>query len=213
MKHLRLLPVLVLATATLAAAGDYREFESSHALAAGQSLHVDFVSGDLEIEAGARDKVEIELEIKCEWRRNDCEDLLDDVDIRWRSSERRLRLEVEGLSSWRRARVEVNATIKMPTTAPLAVEMAAGRLTIDGPANDVRVEMGAGEIRVWAVESAVEGVAVDVGVGDAKFRGANAYVSGRRKMLIGSEVRWDDGPGRARIDIELGAGDATVWLE
>ncbi len=213
MRYLSTLVLVALATVAAASADDYREIESSHPLTAEQAVHIDFHSGDLEIEASAGKEVEIELEIECEWRRSDCEDLLDDVDVRWRSSKRRLFLEVEGLASWRRARVEVNATVRMPVDAPLSVEMAAGRLTIDGPKSDVRVDMGAGEVRVWMPEAAVEGVAVDVGVGDAKFRGSKEYLSGRRKMLIGSEVYWDDGPGEARIDIELGAGDATVWLD
>ncbi len=213
MNRLLTLALLVLGTASVASAADYRELESSHKLVAGQSIHVDFHSGDLEIEAGASDRVEIEVEIECKWNHRDCEDLLADVEIKWRSSDRRLYLEVEGLASWRRARVEVEATVRLPAQAKLFVEMAAGRLTIDGPTNDVRVDMGAGELRLWMPESAVEGVSIDVGVGDAKFRGKSDYLSGRRSMLIGSELDWDDGPGKARIDIELGAGDATVWLD
>ncbi len=213
MKHLIPLALLGLCTATTASADEYREIDASHALKAGQSVHIDFHSGDLEIEGGSGDKVEIELELECEWRRSDCEDMLDDVNVTWRSSERRLFLDVEGLASWRRARVEVDAKIKLPAKAALDLEMAAGRVTIEGLKNDVRVDMGAGEIRLWMEQALVEGVSLDVGIGDAKFRGRDEYVSGRRTMLIGSEVYWDDGPGQARIDIELGAGDATVWLD
>lgn len=213
MKYLHSLVLLALGTAAAASADAFREIQASHALTEGQSIYLDFHSGDLEIVAGTGKEVEIEMEIECEWRRSDCEDVLDDIDIDWRSSKRRLFLEVEGLASWRRARVEVDATVRIPPTAPLAVEMAAGRLVIDGPTNDVRIDMGAGEIRLSMPESAVDGVAVDVGVGDAKLRSTSEYLSGQRQMLIGSEVRWDDGPGNARIDIELGAGDATVWLD
>ena len=213
MKQIFTLALLVLGTASLAAADEYRELSGSHQLGANQTVHVDFHSGDLEIEAASTDRVEIEVGIECKWNRRDCEDLLDEIEIKWRSTERRLHLEVEGISAWRLARIEIEATIKLPARADLFVEMAAGRLGIDGMTNDVRVDMGAGELRVWMQESAVEGVTIDVGVGDAKFRGKSEYISGRRSMLIGSEVYWDDGPGRARVDIELGAGDATVWLD
>ncbi len=213
MKYLVALVVLALGTALPARADDYRKFEAAHPLAAGQALHVDFLSGDLEIEAGAGDTVEIVMEIECEWRRSDCKELLDDVEIAWRSSPRRLHLEVEGLASWRRARVDVDATIRMPATAVLSVDMTAGRLRIDGPTRDIRVDMGAGEVGVWVPESAVEGVALDVGVGDARLRGASRFMSGERAMLIGSEVDWNEGPGTARLDVELGVGEVTVWLD
>ena len=213
MKQLAVWVALVLGGAFAATADDYREIEASHPLAAGQSVHVDFHAGDLEIEAGAGDKVEIEMEIECEWNRSDCEDLLDEVEVAWRSSKRRLYLDVEGITSWRRTRVDFSGTIKVPASAELSIDMTAGRLRIDGPQSDLRVDMGAGELKIWMPESAVEGVAIDVGVGDATLRGAKSFVSGERKMLIGSEVYWDDGPGTARIDVELGAGEATVWLD
>lgn len=213
MKHLVALALLTLGTAAAAPADGYREITASHPLEPGQAVHVDFHSGDLEIEAGGGKKVEIALEIECDWSRSDCEELLDDVDVVWRSSKRRLYLEVEGLTTWRRARVEIRASIKLPASAPLSVEMTAGRLEIDGPTDDLRVDMGAGEVRVWMLESSVEGVVIDVGVGEAKLRGASDFLSGRRKMLVGSEIYWDDGPGKARVDVDLGVGDATVWLD
>lgn len=213
MKQIGSLLLLALGAATLAAADDHRQLKGSHEITAGQAVHIDFPAGELEIEAAPESRVEIELEVECKWRRSDCRDLLDGVEIVWRARERRLFLEIEGLATWRLARLEVSATVKMPARAALDVEMGAGRLLIDGLTNDVRVDMGAGEIRLWMPESAVESVSVDVGVGDAKFQDRKEYVSGRRSLLIGSELHWDDGPGEARIDIELGAGEATVWLD
>ncbi len=213
MKQLFALLLLLPLAAGPAAAGGYRELAAAHELAPGQAVLLDFPAGELEIEAGPEGRVEIELEIECKWRGSDCRDLLDDVEIVWRSRERRLFLKVEGLATWRLARVEVTAAVKMPAQAALDVDMAAGRLAIDGLANDVRVDMGAGEVRLWLPESAVESVAIDVAVGDARFRGKAANVTGRRSMLIGSEVQWNDGPGKARIDVELGAGEVTVSLD
>ena len=213
MKRLYSVLLLSLATTAIAAADEYREIAASHELAAGQAVHIEFHSGDVEIEASDGDRVEIELDIECEWDDSDCDDLFDDVEIDWRSTDRRLYLQVEGLGSWRQVRVEVRATIRVPAAAALSVDMAAGRLVIDERTNDVSVDMGAGELRLWMLESAVESVSIDVAVGDAKFRGQSEYVSGRRAMLVGSEIYWDDGPGKALVDIELGAGDASVWLE
>ncbi len=213
MKQLIAISLLALTAAAPLVADDYREIRGSHELASGQDLHVDFHSGEVQFEAGSGNKVSIEVELDCKWRDRRCEDLLDEVELRWRSNDRRLYLEVEGLASWERARVEVDATITYPRSAALFVDMAAGSLEIEGATKDIRVDMGAGEVRVWMDEASVEMVSVDVGIGEAKFRGQNDFVAGRRSNLIGSEVYWDDGPGDARVDVELGVGDASVYLD
>jgi hypothetical protein len=213
MKRLFCFALLALAASTVALGGDYRDIAASHELAEGQSVYIDFNAGSLDIETNSENRVDVELEVECKWRSDDCEDLLDEVEVDWRSSDRRLVLRIEGLSSWRRAKVEFDATIRVPATAALTVEMGAGSLAIEERANDLRVDMGAGEVRVWMDEAAVDSVSLDVGVGDAQLRGESERVSGRRSMLIGSEIYWDDGPGDAIVDIELGVGEAVVYLE
>lgn len=213
MQRLLCCALLALVSSSLAFAGDYREMEASHPLAPGQSVYIDFHSGSLDVEASSGDRVEVELDLECKWSSDDCEELLDDVEVDWRSSDRRLLLRIEGLSSWRRAKVEIEATILVPANAPLSIEMGAGRLAVEERTNDVRVDMGAGELRVWMAESAVDSVSLDVGVGEAQLRRPSERVSGRRSLLIGSEIYWDDGKGNAIVDVELGVGDASVYLE
>jgi hypothetical protein len=194
-------------------ARDYRELEASHDLAPGQHVYVDFTSGDLDIESTSGQRVEVELELECKWDADDCEELLDEVEIDWRSSERRLMLRIEGLTSWRRAKVEFDGTIRVPANAPLTIDMGAGALEVDGRLNDLEIEMGVGELRVWMPESAVESVSLDVGVGDAKLRGPDDGVDGGRSLFVGSEFYWDEGKGSARVDVELGVGDAVIYLD
>lgn len=212
-KAVLLATALLALSATAASAGDYREIEASHELAKGQAMRIDFHSGDLRIEPATGRKVTVELSLECKWRRDDCEETLEEIEVDWISSDRRLRMEVDGLDSWRFTRIEVEAVVKVPSDARLTVDMGAGRLEIEEHANDVRVDLGAGEFRLFMAEAAVESVSIDVGVGEARLRGRDTYVSGRRSMLIGSEVMWSDGPGKALVDIEVGAGEATVWLE
>lgn len=199
--------------AAAAAAADRRDLTESHGLEGGQEVRVDFHSGELRIEPGAAGRVAIELSVECRWSSGDCGELLDDVRIDWRPTSRRLVLEVEGIRSWQRPQLEVEALVTVPAAVPLEVEMAAGRLEVESHAADLRVDMAAGEARLRLPKDAVRTIFLDVGVGEATLHGSGTWVSGRRSMLVGSELYWDQGPGEARVDVEMVAGEASVWLE
>lgn len=202
----------VLAAGAPAAAADSRDLSGSHALEADQRLRIDFHSGELRIESGSGPGVQVELRLECKWSSRDCEELLEGVSIDWRTTSRWLVLEVEGIRRWERPQIEVEAFVTLPASVPLEVDMVAGRLEIASHAADVRVEMTAGEARLELAKDAVRSVYIDVGVGEAELHGPGAWVSGRRALLVGSELYWDEGPGEARVDVEMMAGEASVWL-
>ena len=96
---------------------------------------------------------------------------------------------------------------------PLEIDLGMGSLEISGPESDLWVDMGVGKVEAWLPRETVGLVSLNVGVGKAELFGAGPRVESRRSFLVGGEAYWDDGPGRARIHIDLGVGEIAVRLE
>jgi hypothetical protein len=210
--------ILLLATAALATAAEAgskaREITGSFALEQGQDLRLDLSVGEIRVEGAAIDRVEIELRVTCRWGSSeDCEELLEKVELESRTSARRRIVEIVSDSSWRKTKLEIEGDFRVPRGVALEVDMGVGELTISGVAADVSADLGVGELSIRMKRAAVRSVALDAGVGEAKLLGAGTFVEGRRSMLVGSEVFWDEGEGEARVRADVGVGEATVYLE
>ena len=212
MKRALAFVALAACLAPAAFAGDSRSLDESFAYDPGQRVVLDFAVGHLEVEAYDGRQVKVEIEARCRWAVRRCEDRLADLRVLSRSSSRRLRIEVESPGSWSGSQLEIDAVIRVPRQAPLEIDMGVGELDVDGFENDVHIEMGVGEVAVRMAESAVRRVALDAGIGESRLRGAHARVRERRSLLIGSELSWDQGSGRAEIEVELGIGEISVEL-
>ena len=91
--------------------------------------------------------------------------------------------------------------------------MGVADLDIRGVEQDLRVDLGVGQLDLRLPEANFGEAFVDVGVGKVRFLGAGAPRDDRRSFLIGSEVHWSDGEGKAELDIEVGVGEVKVRLE
>ncbi len=210
--------ILLLATAALASAAEAgskaRELTGAFALEPGQDLRLDLSVGEIRIEGAAIDRVEIELRVTCRWGSDeDCEGLLEKVELESRTTARRRIVEIVSDSSWRKTKLEIEADFRVPRGVALEIDMGVGELTISGVAADVSADLGVGELSIRVKREAVRSVGLDAGVGEAKLLGAGTFVEGRRSMLVGSEVFWDEGEGEARVRADVGVGEATVYLE
>jgi hypothetical protein len=210
-----ILLVAVAALAPAAYAGSMaREISRSFTLEGDQTLRLDLSVGEIRIEGADIDKVEAELRIKCRWGNDeDCDRLLEKVELDSRTTSRRLIVEVVSDSSWRKTKLEIEGDFRVPRGVALEVDMGVGELTIEGVTADLSADLGVGELSIRIPATGVGSVALDAGVGEAKLLGAGKYVEGRRSMLVGSEVFWDDGEGKARVRADVGVGEATVYLE
>ena len=79
--------------------------------------------------------------------------------------------------------------------------------------SDILADLGVGELTIRTAAALVRSVGLDAGVGEAKLLGAGTFVEGRRSMLVGSEVFWDEGGGDSRVRADVGVGEVTVYLE
>ena len=210
--------ILLLAAAALAttahAGSKAREISQSFALEEGQALRLDVPVGEIRIEGAAGDKVEIELHVTCRWGSDeDCLRLLEKVELESRTTARRRIVEVVSDSGWHKTKLEIEGDVRIPRGAALEVDMGVGELSIAGVTGDVSADLGVGELSIRIPLASVRSVGLDAGVGEAKLLGAGAVVQGRRSMLVGSEVFWDEGEGKSRVRADVGVGEATVYLE
>ena len=215
MRRWMVLLIAAAALATAAHAGSKaREISRSFMLEGDQTLRFDLSVGEMTFEGADVDKVQADLRIECRWGSDeDCERLLEKVELDSRTTSRRLVIEIVSDSSWRKTKLEIEGTFRVPRGVALEVDMGVGELTIEGVTADLSADLGVGELSIRIPAVNVRSVGLDAGVGEAKLLGAGTFVAGRRSMLVGSEVFWDDGEGEARVRADVGVGEVTVYLE
>lgn len=204
---------LLLAVASVAHGTERRELSQEIEVKAGQTVRLEIPVAEIRIEAVDGPRMRADLTLECRWSRVDCRQALNQVEFEVRSKERRLRLELEGLPQWHKSNLAIEGTLEVPRSAPLEVDIGVGELEISGAEGDLWIDMGVGKVEAWLPQGAVGSVSLDVGVGEAELFGADARIEGRRSLLVGSEVYWDDGPGESRIRIDLGVGEINLRLE
>ncbi len=201
--------------ATAAWAGQRsKEISTSFGVQAGQAVRLDLSVGEIRIQGADIDRVEAELQVECRWGSDeDCERLLEKVELESRSTERRRIVEVVSDSSWRKTKLEIEGDFRVPRGAALEVDMGVGELEVEGVERDLIVDLGVGEVMIRMPASKVGSVGLDAGVGEAELIGSGGRIEGRRSLLVGSEIYWDEGEGQARVRVDVGVGEITVWLE
>jgi hypothetical protein len=212
MKRLLLSIPLLLAMATGLAAADFAELNRDFEIEAGQKVRLHLPVADLRLEVGDGNRVQADLLVRCRWHRH-CGEALSEIDLVSSSTSRRYVVELEGLSRWESAKIEVEGTVVVPRTADLELEIGVGDLKVYGVERNLRVDVGVGKVKIWQPPAAVRAVSLEVNVGEAAILGGAEDASDRRSFLVGSEVFWDKGPGEARIEVEVGVGEVSLWLE
>jgi hypothetical protein len=214
---MRTTPLILLALGVLSvplAAGDFeiRQIERTFDLEGRTALRLDLPVAELRVEGGKGSTVEVDLTATCK-RDHDCKSVLAGIDFESHASRTTLRLDLVGYPKWGKGRVEVEAQVRVPRDLDIEIEMGVGELELKGLAGDLRVELGVGEVNAWLPRAALRSVTLDAGVGESELYGADERIAGRRSMLVGSEVHWDEGQGTKRAFLEVGVGEVSVWLE
>ena len=212
MKRLLLSIPWLLAVVPVLAADGFGEITKNFEVETGQKVRLHLPVADLRLEVGEGKEIKADLLVRCRWEQH-CDEILSAVDLTSSTTSRRLVVELQGLSQWQSARVEVEGTIVVPRSADLEVEIGVGEVKIYGVERSLRVDMGVGKVKIWQSPDAVKAISLEVNVGEAAILGGAEDASDRRSFLVGSEVFWDKGPGEARIDVDVGVGEVALWLE
>jgi hypothetical protein len=207
--------LLVTAAATLLAgpvfAADLGTMRGSWPAAGVREVRVEFPVGGLEIiGTTGGTQVEVEMRVKCK-RWGKCEEKAKDLEIITDIEGGVRRIEIRGYPKVDTDALELRLQVLLPATLAIQVDMGVGDLEVRQVEGDVDVELGVGEADVRVPAKAVSSVECEVGVGDANVHGTD----GERRssgLLIGRTVRWQGNEGGSRVHLEVGVGDADVWL-
>jgi hypothetical protein len=180
-----------------------------------KAFEVAFKVGELDIEAQPVSDARLEVRAGCGETPSDvCGEKIARLRLETRDFDDRVRVELTGLSRRQMEKLDVDASIIVPSRAPLIVRMGVGDLDIHAGPEDLDVGMSIGDLTVHAPSEEIGSVGISTRIGDATLRtGHDPTMQGKRRMLIGAKVRWDEGEGDSRIKVRLGIGDAKVRLE
>lgn len=212
MKSLLLSIPWLLAVVPVLAAEGFGELAKTFEIEPGQMVRLHLPVADLRLEVADGNQIKADLLVKCRWDQ-DCTEVLSEIDLVASSTSRRFVVDLKGLSRWQSAKIEVEGTIVVPRAADLELEIGVGDLKIYGVERNLRVDMGVGKVKIWQPPAVVKAISLEVNVGEATILGGADDASNRRSFLVGNEVFWDKGPGDTRVDVEVGVGEISLWLE
>ena len=208
---LALCGIVILVGSGALLAGPTRTLNSNHTLDSGDELLIDVSVGAVTIESVGSNQVEVEVVAECR-RGRDCEALLEAVKIVSRESNGRLRLKVERPDQRGKDQLDLGVFVRVPRGAPVELDLGVGKAEIYGIEEDLKVEVGVGDVELELSERQVSDIKLDVGVGSARLWGGSRGEERRKKGFLGSTVRWGNGPGRADVNAHVGVGEISMRL-
>jgi hypothetical protein len=213
MKRGLLVVLLLCALAPQAHARDLQTVSRTFRAGGIRDLYVDFSAGALEVRGAPGDSVVATMTARCDGDANYSECAERAARVRLVSDVRggTLHLKLEGVPKTRSRGFSVGLVLEVPSSLALALHVGVGEVEVRGMGHDVAVEMGVGNATVHQAERAVRSVKVTVGVGDATLNRSHQRIEGRG--FVGKSLRWHDGEGAARIQVELGVGEVSVGLD
>lgn len=216
MRMHRLLPALLLVAAPALADDDVTVRSESAAFPATETrrVSVEVPVGEIDVASATGDRVEVRLDVRCDEDSRRCRERAAAIRLRPQRDGADLSLELAGYPRNTRMDDGPQALIELRVPAGIAVrlELGVGEIEVRRVEGDVDIELGVGEALVEMDESAVRAVTLDVGVGEARLSPRPQGTRSSRFLFLGNEVDWDEGPGSARVDVEVGVGEGTVRL-
>ena len=175
-------------------------------------IRLNFPVGELKVVPGEASQVRFELRVRCRSGSPEhCESMANRLELNSEDRDGVLRLSLDHYPKWHSRGFNVIATLRVPRSLPLEVDMGVGQLGIEGLDGDIEVDLGVGEADIHASRTRASHVSVDAGIGDASIRGGGSNTS--RRGFIGSHASWSEGSGRSSVRLHVGVGEGTVRLD
>jgi len=166
--------------------------------------------GSVRIAPSPDDRVRVDLEVRCPFDSESCEEQALGLSLRSTRSDGTLQVRVDGMQSLRSLRLKIRGRIQVPPGKAIDVNLPVGELEIRGVTGDLDVDVGCGEVVIELHEHDVRSVRMGVGIGEANFSVAGRHIEG--EGWLGQKVRWSEGPGASRVAVTLGVGELGVRL-
>lgn len=177
------------------------------------TVRLQLAAGAVVIRGVNRSEITAHVELKCQEGDRGCVRRAEKVKFKRLAdtSAILLSLEPSSMMSWHDLQATID--IEVPDDRALHVRMGAGDIQVIDMKNCVELDMYAGDATVRVQKSVVGSVDLDVGTGDTSLVVDGQSREGKRALLVGAELKWNDGNGWCQVYGDLQFGDLTVYLE
>lgn len=162
------------------------------------------------IEPSPDDRVHVDLEVRCSFDSEGCEERAARLSLDFTREGTTLRVRVDGMQSLHSLRLKLRGRILVPNGKAIDINLPVGELQVRGVTGDLDIDVGCGEVGIVLREHDVRSVRMGVGIGEANFSVAGRHIEG--EGWLGQKVRWSEGPGVSRVAVSVGVGELGVKL-
>jgi hypothetical protein len=210
-KTILIAAALLASTLPLSADETVRTLNERFAAGDVKSLYLDVPVGEVVVQGGDANQVTVEVRLDCDANRRGCADLAKEVRLEGSKKGDRLQVEVDDWPKGNNRGLQAHVKVTMPRDLALQTDLGVGALRISGVEQDVKADVGVGEVSVTMAESAVRSVNLESGVGEATLRTSDKKLQG--SGMVGKELKWNKGAGSADVRVDCGVGEIGVSLK
>lgn len=185
----------------------------TYALTGVRELSLDFPVGDLQVEGDDGTSVRVSMRVRCKSGSLEaCQERARQVTIDRRQADSTLTLKIEGGPDKLNIHgVSLEARFLVPRSLATRIKMGVGALTIRDSGGDLDLDLGVGDIHVYAAARDYRAIRGDVGVGDATIHAKTGRIEGQG--FIGHSASWEEGTGPSEASAHVGVGSVNVVLD
>ena len=194
--------LVTVSTAAFSAESE-RTLSSSYIVSSDTEIHLDATVGTVELNVTDGDTVGIELRVESDddgWFVSGGE--LDKVIIKGERDGNRLEISATPDDD-----MSQHWVVSVPRSRLLEIDLGVGQIEGDVPFNDLKVDLGVGDVSLNLAKGDYKQVEASVGVGDTSLK--NFGNTQEDRMIVTSESSYQ-GNGSVRVKVEVGVGDVTL---
>ncbi|MDP5053916.1 MAG: hypothetical protein NWP69_09000 [Congregibacter sp.] len=178
----------------------------------GSDLVLLLPSGNIVVESSRDDQLHASVRFFCSADSDTCRKKAQEAGIVHTQQGTTSTLSFKPSSAYTTRHADLRFRIQVPAVDQLSIEMDAGSLSVDMNSGCLDVKAGAGDVTISVPVNTVKKVMLDANIGDANLSIPDGEVFDERKLLVGSEVLWDQGAGSCNLKAKLQAGEVSVTL-
>lgn len=195
--------LVTVSAAAFSATESERTLSSSYMVNSDTEIHLDATVGTVELSVTDEDVVKIELRVESDdngWFTSGGD--LDNVLIKGERTGTRL-----NISATPDDDMSQHWKISVPRSQLLEVDLGVGQIEGEVPFNDLKVDLGVGDVSLNLANGEYSSVNASVGVGDTRLKNFENIQQDR--MIVTSESSFR-GNGSVKVQVEVGVGDVTL---
>lgn len=194
--------LVTVSTAALAAESE-RTLNSSYIVNGNTEIHLDATVGTVELNVTDGDAVEVELRVEADddgWFTSGGD--IENVIIKGERNGDRLEISATPDDD-----MSQHWIVSVPRSQLLEIDLGVGQIEGEVPFNDLKVDLGVGDVSLVLANGDYKRVEASVGVGDTSLK--NFGNTQEERMVVTSESSFR-GNGSVSVQVEVGVGDVTL---